>query len=367
MSYSIFKKPNNSVEVDNLKMMLSSKNLENLLYRLYTENCNHSNCHFGDSGTNGMTGETGMTGVTGMTGETGTSGQTGDTGMRQEISPAYNVIGDTGICSYDEGMIVLSEDLKPYGVIAATAIVGGTAIITGSIAISPNMSITEFPSGIYSGAKDVANPASLAAQTSLTTLYNTLINLSSTNPPISELGTSHNISSLTSTGPQNVYRALDGLIIDGALILNGGKYDQFYFVAGGTIEFSLVNPVSIILSGGLEESNIFWVAQNSMIVNNTSFISGILIADQSISFTGTSTLFGSAFSRNGEVVLADTELTAQCLPVIPFVVNEIPSIIPLPEPINEMKYLSIGPSVNLLETNNYSLRDLPNLKSVKKV
>ena len=121
---------------------------------------------------------------------------------------------------------------------------------------------------------------------------------------------------MVSTGSQNVYKAISGLAVNGTLILTGGSCDQFYFISESTIEFSTVNPVTIILSGGIQETNIFWVAQGSIAVNDLSFISGILIAEDSIVFSGSSTLFGSAFARNAVVSLENTTITTKCADVV---------------------------------------------------
>lgn len=325
MSQRTFKDQGPSINIDNLRLLLETTRLENLMYRLP-----HS-YHYGHSG---------------CADHTGTNGDTG--------ASAKTVNTDKTEITYGEGMILLPSDLKVYGVVASTAITGGTAVITGSIAISPNnaSSITEFPPATYSGVEDAANPAALAAQTSLTIIYNTLLNLSSPNPLISKLGTSYAMSTLTSSGSQNIYKAFAGLHVDGTLILIGGTCDQFYFIAESAIEFSTVNPVTIILSGGLQESNIFWVTQSSISVNDSSFLSGILIANESIVFIGTSKIFGSAFSRNAAVTLANTVIITKHSIGYKFTHvsnNE-----------NEMEYLSIGSSASEIESSNYSLRDIQN-------
>jgi hypothetical protein len=213
---------------------------------------------------------------------------------------------------------------------------------TGIIIHPSNLKITEEPAS-YSGIEDTPT------QTPLTVIYNTVLNLPTTNPLISELGTTYSAPTLTSTGHQNVYKAFSKLVVDGILTLIGGSCDQFYFIAGSTIGFSTVNPVTIILSGGLQESNIFWVSQSSITVNSSSFLSGILIADETIVCSGTSTLFGAAFARNAAVTLADT---TEYLPIIELSDNYSKN--------EGIEYLSIGSTVsspiNTMEITKYTLR-----------
>jgi hypothetical protein len=285
----VFKDQPISTNIDNLRSLLERTRIENLIYRLpHTYHDEHyQNLVFnGYTRTRENTGGTGNTGETGCTGNTGITGDTGNTG----------IIGDTPVSEE-----VLSPEVKPYEVVTA-------------ITISPSdeRSLSEFPPGTYSEVENAANPA----QISLSTLYNTIVNLESTNKPVTELGTTHSVTTLVSTGSQNVYKALSGLSVNGTLILTGGSSDRFYFISGSTIEFSTVNPVTIILSGGIQETNIFWVAQGSIGVNDLSFISGILIAEDSIIFSGTSTLFGSAFARNAIVSLENTTITTKCADVI---------------------------------------------------
>ena len=62
-----------------------------------------------------------------------------------------------------------------FTVMAASAITNtGSTVITGNLAISPNKasSVTGFPPGVVTGAKDEDNAVAIKAQTDLVTTYN---------------------------------------------------------------------------------------------------------------------------------------------------------------------------------------------------
>jgi hypothetical protein len=190
-----------------------------------------------------------------------------------------------------------------YGILAASTITNtGSSVITGGLALNPGTSITGFPPGVYSGPKDVANAASLAAKNAAQAAYTSAQAQTATVIPAALDG-----QTLTA----GVYRTASGtmsLATSGpaTLTFSGSSTDVFIMQTVGTLVTGAGGVATISLVGGAQASNILWVVGSSATINSGSagtFV-GNVIAQASIGCTLGGTVTGSFAALSGAVTLS---------------------------------------------------------------
>ncbi len=96
------------------------------------------------------------------------------------------------------------------------------------------------------------------------------------------------------SGPGNV-------IITGDIHLTGTASDVWIFRVPGTLDIS--SAKSILLSGGAQASNIFWVVGGATTLETTSVFEGNILDQTSVALLAGATLHGRAFSNTASVTL----------------------------------------------------------------
>lgn len=100
---------------------------------------------------------------------------------------------------------------------------------------------------------------------------------------------------ISGTGPQ------------GILTLDGDADSVWIFKMGSTL---ITDPgTSIVLSGGAQAKNIFWIVGSSATLGTTSVFYGNILADISITMKTEAVLNGSAMARTGSINLDSNEVT----------------------------------------------------------
>lgn len=100
---------------------------------------------------------------------------------------------------------------------------------------------------------------------------------------------------ISGTGPQ------------GILTLNGGANDVWIFKMGSTL---ITDPgTSIVLSGGAQAKNIYWIVGSSATLGTTSVFYGNILAEISITMNTGAELNGRALTRTGSVELDSNQVT----------------------------------------------------------
>jgi hypothetical protein len=193
-----------------------------------------------------------------------------------------------------------------FTVMAASAITNtGTTTITGNLAISPNKasSVTGFPPGVVTGAKDEDNAVAIKAHSDLVTTYNDAANAT----PFKNMS-GVNLGGKTLT--PGVYRFNSSAQLTGTLILNGeGRSSSlFIFQIGSTL--TTAGASRVVLIGRANSCNVFWKVTSSATLGTTTSFQGNLIALTSITMTTGATIGvgggvngGRALARNGALTL----------------------------------------------------------------
>ena len=213
----------------------------------------------------------------------------------------------------------------------------GTTSITGNIGVSPAAAtyITGFgliadtsnafsTSSLVIGkvyASNYATPTPTMMTTAISdmqTAYTTLAGLT-TPAPVTALGAG-NIGGLTITA--GIYKWSTNVLIPSAVTLSGSSSDEWVFQIAGTLTVS--SNVQVILSGGAQASNIFWVVAGQTTLGTHSAFNGIILDKTAIALTTGATLNGRA--------LAQTAVTLQSNTIVSPVSTPTPT--PTPTPIS---------------------------------
>ena len=198
-----------------------------------------------------------------------------------------------------------------------TATNSGNTILNGDLGVWPGTAITGFGPGpgllgpgIVNGSQYVGpgpGPAA-AAQTSLTSAYNSLAGLAcGTNLTGSDLG-----GLILNPG---VYCFSSNAQLTGNLRLNEQGFDNQEFVFQiGTSLTTGTNAAVIQINqgpGGVSNNNIFWQVGSSATLGTGTQFFGDIVALSSISFnTGAAISCGAALARNGAVSLLSNTITS---------------------------------------------------------
>jgi hypothetical protein len=191
-----------------------------------------------------------------------------------------------------------------------------TSTITGNIGVSPatSIAITGFglkldSSGGFSKASQVSEKVFASDYTGwvsdeLTTaikemkaafddaMSRLITDIQKINVEIGEIG--------DMTLEPGVYKctfALIGITINADVTLNGGPDDVFIIQTNGPL--TVAGDIEVILTGGVQPKNIFWVVAGDVTVGTDSELQGVILAGKKVLFEGGSTLEGRILAKRG--------------------------------------------------------------------
>jgi hypothetical protein len=201
-----------------------------------------------------------------------------------------------------------------FGILAATPVVSsvGPTTVNGNIGIFPAASITGFPPGTFTGTEHLGDAVAQTAQNDLTTAYNNALNAGG-GPSV---GTAVTADIGGQTLPPGIYIATTTLGITGNLTLDGSTNPNGVWIikvgsalttaAGG----AAAPPASqVILIGGAQAHNVFWVIGSSATLGTHSVFVGTIMAQASITAGTGATLNGRALARTGSIALDSNPVT----------------------------------------------------------
>jgi hypothetical protein len=180
-------------------------------------------------------------------------------------------------------------------VLAGTGVTNtGPSVLDRDLDTSPTPAVTGFPPGLVMGARHAADAVALTAQNDLTTAYNAAAAAPSTS---SVTGVDLGGSTLT----PGVYTAASSMALTGTVTLSGGPDSVFIFQAGSTL--ITASNSSVVLSGGVQASNVFWQVGSSATLGTGTAFKGNILALTSITITTGASIDGRALARHGAVTL----------------------------------------------------------------
>jgi len=196
----------------------------------------------------------------------------------------------------------------PFAILAGSTITStGPSIINGDVGLSPGTAITGFPPGVINGSLEINTPAAADAKLCLTAAY-----IDGQGRVLDAISLPGQLGGLTLTPGLYTNSSTSGISGTGAngiltLDAQGNSNAVWIFQIGSTLT---TDPAtSIVLAGGAQANNIFWVVGTSATFGTTSVFYGNVLADQSISLNTGAVLNGRALTRIGAVTMAATIIT----------------------------------------------------------
>jgi Ice-binding-like len=179
----------------------------------------------------------------------------------------------------------------------------GPTVVRGNLGVSPGSAVTGFPPGRVTGSIDKADTAAAHAQKDLVKAYNDAMGRSNCAKTVAG-----NIGGRTLS--PGLYHSSSSLMISsGDLTLDAHGHSGAVFIFQVTTKFTTTSGRDVILSGGAEARNIYWVVGSSATLGTTSVVYGDILAHKSISFANGAKLYGRALAHIGAVTFADDKVT----------------------------------------------------------
>ncbi|MGK7390140.1 MAG: ice-binding family protein [Candidatus Cyclobacteriaceae bacterium M2_1C_046] len=191
------------------------------------------------------------------------------------------------------------------GSTAELAVLAGSSItstgetnITGNMGLSPGSSIGGFPPGILNGTQHINDEISDQAKLDLTAAYNDLSGRTSTDI----VTLSGNLGGLTLT--PGLYKSTSSLSVSsGDLTFDARGNEDAVFIIQIATTLTTTSARKVILSGGAQASNIYWVVGSSATFGTTSVFKGTILAMESITLNTGAALDGRVLARTGSITM----------------------------------------------------------------
>jgi hypothetical protein len=183
----------------------------------------------------------------------------------------------------------------------ATVTSTGLTVITGDLGLSPGTAVTGLPPGIVNGALHTGDPTAAIAQADLTNAVNVANALTLPILLSGDLG--------GRTLVPGLYKSTSSLAVTGALTLDAQGDPNAVWVFQIASTLTTLSGSQIILTGGAQAANVFWVVGSSATLGTISVFKGTIMAYASVTITTGATLDGRALARTGAVTLDSNIIT----------------------------------------------------------
>ena len=195
-----------------------------------------------------------------------------------------------------------------FAVLAGSTVTStGPSIINGNVGLSAGTALVGFPPGIINGTKEITTPIAAAAKLCLTSAY-----IDGQGRSLNSISLPGQLGGLTLAPGLYTNSSTSGISGTGAngiltLDAQGNSNAVWIFQMGSTLT---TDPAtSIVLAGGAQAANIFWIVGTSATLGTTSVFYGNILADQSITLKTGAVLNGRALTRIAAVTLDASTIT----------------------------------------------------------
>ncbi|HUC88596.1 MAG TPA: ice-binding family protein [Candidatus Paceibacterota bacterium] len=243
-----------------------------------------------------------------------------------------------------------------FAILAKTGVsTTGTTSITGDVGISPAEAsyITGFslnlPAyGAFSTSAQVtgkiyapgyADPTPANITTAVSNMETAYIDgMGRTNPTATELGAG-NIGGMTIT--PGIYKWSTGVTIPTDVTLSGSANDVWIFQIAQNLDIS--SATKVVLSGGAQANNIFWIVGGQTTLGTTSVFNGNILDQTTIVLNTGATLNGRALAQSA--VTLDSNIVTMPTYVVP-----IQAVTPAPANNGTVYNVSVSATTNGVTT-----------------
>jgi|ERR1019366_3063344 hypothetical protein len=183
------------------------------------------------------------------------------------------------------------------GASTVTNVPGSPTVVSGDVGVSPGTSITGFgaPASI-AGVFHSGDFVAAAAQTAALTAFNAGMALPDGYTLLGDIG--------ALTLAPGVYMSSSSLGITGPLVLDarGNPNAVWVFQVGSTLTTASSNS-SVVLVGGAQADNVFWLVGSSATLNSNTSFAGNIIATASITVANNVSMNGRLIALTGAVTM----------------------------------------------------------------
>jgi hypothetical protein len=217
---------------------------------------------------------------------TGSALAAGPAGVTLGTAGNFTVLAKTGISTTGPTAIVGDIGISPA---AATYITGFALTLPSGSAFSTSALVT---GKVYAPSYADPTPANMTTAVSdMETAYTD--GMGRTNPTATELGAG-NIGGMTLA--PGLYKWSTGVTIPTDVTLSGGANDIWIFQIAQNLDIS--SATNVVLSGGAQAGNIFWVVAGQTTLGTTSVFNGNILGQTSIVLNTGATLNGRALAQS---------------------------------------------------------------------
>lgn len=233
----------------------------------------------------------------------------------------FAILAKSGISTTGTTLVVGDIGVSPA---AATLITGFGLILPSASAFSTSVQVT---GKVYASDYAVPTPSNMTTSISnMETAYTD--GAGRTNPTATELGAG-NIGGMTLV--PGLYKWGTGVTIPSDVTISGGANDVWIFQIAQNLEIS--SNVKIILSGGAQSSNIFWVVAGQTTIGTGAVFNGNILDQTAIVLNTGATLNGRALAQTAVTLDANSVnipsvsiSTTPATPAIPAVTTMTPTV-----------------------------------------
>ncbi len=236
----------------------------------------------------------------------------------------YTILAKTGVSTTGTTAVTGNIGLSPA---AATYITGFALILPAAGAFSTSALVT---GSIY--APGYADPTPANLTTAILDMQNAYTDGMGRAAGVTELGAG-NIGGL-SLSP-GTYRWGTGVTIPSNLTLLGNANDVWIFQIAQNLNVS--SAVSIILAGGAQAANVFWVVAGQTTIGTTAVFNGTILDQTAIVLNTGATLNGRALAQTA-VTLDSSSVTASGASSLP---TPVVTPTPTPTPVSTPTYTPV--------------------------
>ena len=191
-----------------------------------------------------------------------------------------------------------------FGLLAASTITNvpsSATLVTGDIGLYPGTSVTGFEGIPVSGSQHLADYVAGYAQASATLAFGVGMGLTVSATMSAEIGGQR--------FTPGVYKRASSVAITGTLILDGQSNPDavFVFQIGTTLTTASTNS-NIILIGGAQACNVYWLVGSSATLGTSTTFAGNIIAYASITVNTGAFVNGRLAARTGAITLDGNDI-----------------------------------------------------------
>jgi len=203
----------------------------------------------------------------------------------------YAILSKAGITNVSPSLIVSDIGVSP---ISSTAITGFSLKACNQYSTSAQVNGKIF-------APNFQNPTPANLTTAILNMQEAYANANLIAPHFTEL-CGGDLSNRTLVA--SVYKWSNGVVINKDLTLHGGENDVMVMQIAKTL--TMATGTKIILTGGLQAKNIYWIVAETVAINTSAHFEGTILAKTNITLCANASVNGRLLAQTSVTLIKNT-------------------------------------------------------------